>query len=210
MDGIPQILAMPLGSSVRPFSSPNWIFELKHDGFRGLAYVHKGQCQLLSRKGHRFTGFDPLCQAIAESMEQKTAILDGEIVCLDAQHRRSVFHDLLSHLSKPYFYAFDLLWLNGQDWRDKPLLERKERLVKLLRGQHGRVRYVDHLEEQGEELYRMACARDLEGIVAKLKTGRYVSERQSSTWVKINNRDYSQKEGRHQMITMVGERLPFL
>src|SRR5436190_277199 len=104
--------------------SRNKSFELKHDGFRGLAYVEDGQCQLLSRRGHTFRKFAELCVAIADSLRAKTAVIDGEIVCLDGTGR-SVFHNLMfgRATSDCFFYAFDLLFVDGKDLRKWPLIE---------------------------------------------------------------------------------------
>jgi len=70
-----------------PFDSPEWVFETKFDGFRGIAYVEGGECRLVSRKGHVYKRFESLRKAIAAELRAKSAILDGEIVCLDGQGR---------------------------------------------------------------------------------------------------------------------------
>jgi len=66
-----------------PFSHPDWIFEVKYDSFRALARVDSAGVRLISRNGNRFASFDPLCQAVAFFLSVKSAVLDGEIVCLD-------------------------------------------------------------------------------------------------------------------------------
>jgi len=109
-----------------------WIFELKQDGFRGVAYVFEDQCKLVSRKNNAYKSFAPLQAAIARE-RVKDAILDGDIVCLDSDGR-SLFKELLHRRGSPIFYAFDLLWLNGRDLRHLPLLERKRMLWDLIRG----------------------------------------------------------------------------
>jgi ATP-dependent DNA ligase len=96
--------------------------------------------------------------------------------------------------------AFDLLWLNGRDFRDRPLVDRKAALRTLIRN-GGRILYADHIDGQGTELYRAACRQDLEGIVAKHKWSGYVPDPTLSSWVKIKNPAYSQAAGRHEQFT---------
>ena len=85
---------------------------------------------MVSRKGHAYRRFNDLCDAVAADLEARNAILDGEIVCLDDQGR-SRFYDLMFRRRTPYFYVFDLLWLDGEDLRDLSLLERKARLSRM-------------------------------------------------------------------------------
>jgi len=91
------------------------------------------------------------------------------------------------------FYAFDLLWLDGSDLRDRPLLERKRLLRKLLPRYARSVLYVDHVAS-GMDLFRVICDRDMEGVVAKQASARYTPD--ATTWVKVKNRHYSQAAGR--------------
>src|SRR5262249_3696549 len=95
-----------------------------------------------------------------------------EIVALD-EYGRPQFNDLLFRRGSLYFYAFDLLSLNGEDLRALPLLERKARLRKLIRRGRSRRLYVDHLEREGCELFKRICELDLEGIVAKRAASKY-------------------------------------
>ena len=129
-------------------------------------------------------------------LKVEDAILDGEIVCLD-QAGRSMFNELLFRRGYPVFYVFDLLWLNGEDYRLKPLHVRKAALRRLI--QHARCEellFAQHVEESGVSLFQIACKQDTEGIVAKRKNGTYgVNER----WFKIKNRHYTQVVGRHEL-----------
>ena len=178
-----------------PFDDPEWVFELKHDGFRALAYVEAGTCHLVSRNRHRFTEFESLGHSIVESLGAGRAVLDGEIVCLD-QEGRSQFYELLARRSEPYFYAFDPLWLNDEDLRERPLLERKARLRSLVPDAPSRLLYVEHIETRGVALFERVREMDLEGIIAKRKKGLY---REGTTWFKIKNPGYSQAEGRGEL-----------
>jgi bifunctional non-homologous end joining protein LigD len=93
-------------------------------------------------------------------------ILDGEILCLDG-NGRSAFVDLMQRMHSPYFYAFDLLWSDHKDSQQRPLLERKQKLRRLIERRKGRLLYVDHLLEHGKALYEVCCQWGLKGIVAK-------------------------------------------
>jgi bifunctional non-homologous end joining protein LigD len=186
---------MPLGRISEPFDHPDWAFEIKYDGFRALAYVD-GNCSLVSRKAHTFR-FPPLSANIAAAVPCPV-VLDGEIVCLD-DGGRPQFYDLMFRRAEPYFCAFDVLWRDGKDLCGLPLLKRKRILRAIVPASGSRLLYVEHHENAGVELFRAACAADLEGLVAKSKDGLYNPE--ASTWVKIKNRDYSQAVGRHDLFT---------
>jgi bifunctional non-homologous end joining protein LigD len=126
----------PLGLRVRPkpFDNANWLFELKYDGFRALACVRYGKCQLVSRNGNAFASFGELCTVMASDLSHvSTAVLDGEIVCLD-ERGRPQFEDLLFRRGDAYFIAFDLMNRNGEDLRRFPLIERKQALRILFAG----------------------------------------------------------------------------
>jgi bifunctional non-homologous end joining protein LigD len=96
-----------------PFDSDDYIFELKIDGFRSLGYIENGQCDLVSRNGNAFRNFKNLAQSIGENLAVENAVIDGEIACID-DHGRSVFNDLLFRRHECVFFAFDLLFLNGE------------------------------------------------------------------------------------------------
>ncbi len=129
-----------------------------------------------------------MCSAIRDELKCE-AVLDGEIVCLDHDGCPQ-FYELLRRRGEPVLYVFDLLYLDGEDLRERPLIERK----RLLRSIVTCVLYADHIEQRGVELFRLACDRDLEGVVAKWKYGAY-----GQSWWKIRNPNYSQYEGRHEM-----------
>jgi len=94
------------------------------------------------------------------------------------------------------FYAFDLLWLDGADWRGRTFLERKSRLRRVVRGRTGFL-YAEHVPTTGKDLYQVICREDLEGIVAKHKLSPYVTSQPS--WFKVLNPNYTQKRGRREM-----------
>ena len=164
---------MPLSRKPAPFDHPEWVFELKYDGFRSLAVIQNGRCQLISRNGHPFNSFDTLRKALVAPSEGQT-VFDGEIVCLDKRGRPQ-FNDLLFHRGEPCFFAFDLLMSNGRDLRSERLTDRKHELRRLLSkapaSVSSRMVYVDHVEHHGTALFQRVCEMDLEGIVAKHSTG---------------------------------------
>jgi bifunctional non-homologous end joining protein LigD len=145
---LPQISPSPLTSVKEPIGHPNWIYELKHDGFRGILYVDRDEVWLVSRKGKKFHQFEPLLRQVLRCLKGQRAILDGEIVVLD-EKGRSTFFDLMAHRGEPRYYAFDLLWLNGIDLRSLPLLDRKRRLRRLVPPNDSHLLYVDHVEGDG-------------------------------------------------------------
>src|SRR3984885_10641616 len=171
---LPQFTPAPLVRIREPFDDPGYIYELKMDGFRALAEISDGQVRLMSRRGNTYKSFSGLCASIGAELHRE-AILDGEIVCLDAEGRPQ-FYELLrrrGRQSPAVFYAFDLLGMDGQDLRARPLIERKQLLRELVPRQTSALLYASHIDGQGCEFYRLTCERDLEGIVAKRKHGAY-------------------------------------
>src|SRR5580704_4916290 len=178
---------MPLSRKPAPFDHPEWVFELKLDGFRSLAIIQNGRAQLISRNGHPFKSFADLQTAVSSPFPGKT-VIDGEIVCLDKRGRPQ-FRDLLFHKGQPCFYAFDLLMSDGKNLRIEKLTDRKLELKRLLSNVSApRMRYADHMEQHGTALFQRVCQMDLEGIVAKHSFGPYMAEQ--TTWFKIKNRSY--------------------
>jgi len=155
--------------------------------------------ELISRNGNTFHGFAELAKWIAEHLRVESAILDGEIACVD-DCGRPVFRDLLFRRRQCVFIAFDLLYLNGKDLRMLPLIERKALLKKLLRRKRSRILYLDHVEDDGRLLFEKIVKMDLEGIVCKRKNSPYeVTEKPSRYWIKVKNSRYSQLEGREEL-----------
>jgi bifunctional non-homologous end joining protein LigD len=175
-----------------PFDDPEWLFEPKCDGFRGLVYNTSRGCEIRSRRDFRFDRFRDLCDRIYRVLGDREAILDGEIVAMDRQGR-PVFRDLLGGRGFPAFAAFDLLWLDGQDLRGLPLSERKRRLGGLLPSDTGPLYKVLTLEEHGRALHSAIAKLDLAGIVAKRKSDLYGPD---TVWYRIANPAYSHAVGR--------------
>ena len=116
------------------------------------------------------------------------------------QYGRSVFNDLLFRRRECVFFAFDLLFLDGDDLRNVPLVERKARLKKLLRRKRSRVLYVDHVEFRGQKFFQKVCELDLEGNRCEAE-GLVLSstEKPLRDWIKIKNPQYCQAEGRYEL-----------
>jgi bifunctional non-homologous end joining protein LigD len=178
-----------------PFDHPDFLFELKHDGFRALAHIWDGNCELISRKRNAYKSFQDLRDNLAK-LKVNNAVIDGELVCLDAEGR-SIFNELLFRRGSPTFYAFDLLYLNGRDLRQLPLIERKEKLRAVIE-KSGLPDVIcgKYVEGRGVDLFNEVVRRNLEGVVAKRKTGTYTTV---SGWLKIKNPNYTQSERRHEL-----------
>ena len=186
-----------------PFDREDWVFELKMDGWRSVAYIEDGACELVSRNANVYKSFARLASEVA-ALPVKNAILDAEVVCLDDQGR-SVFLDLMrKRKAEAILYCFDLLWLDGIDLRPLPLLDRKRKLKTLLKGQTSCM-FAVHVEAKGVDLFKLICEFDMEGIVAKHKAGPYTAT--PVTWFKILNPAYTQKRGRREMFDKFRERL---
>ena len=178
----------------RPFSDPNWLFEIKWDGVRALARIENGALTLRSRTGVDMDKRYPELASLPDVLAARQTILDGEIVALDTRghsdfellqermHVRAPSKNLLSRVPVVYF-VFDLLYCDGYDLRETPLLDRKQLLYRLLRTSE-QFRYSDHQLEHGKELFGLAEQNGLEGIVAKRADSPYVGDR-SPYWVKL-------------------------
>jgi bifunctional non-homologous end joining protein LigD len=193
---VPTFKPLTLGRAPAPFSHSDWLFEIKWDGFRSLVRIEQGKCRLISRKGNEFKSFRTLNESVFAELKVQSAVLDGEIVCLNDDGKPE-FRDLLFRRGEPRFVAFDLLWCDGQDLRYSPLTERKQKLRAILPAGSERIMYCDHVERDGASLFRLACENDLEGVVAKRKFDPYLPNQAS--WLKIRNTNYSQWAGREEL-----------
>src|SRR5436309_14175406 len=132
------------------------------------------------------------CRTQEQSLMEKFAPSD--------KSGRPQFKNLMFHRGNPpCFFAFDLLTCNGKDLRTERLLDRKQELRRLLARACAPLKYTEYIDGHGMALFQRVCELDLEGIVAKQKSAPYVTERDQSTWYKILNRGYSQKDGREEL-----------
>ncbi len=178
----------------KPFRDPEWIFELKWDGMRLLAFVRNGRMELKSRNARVVTSQFPELAVLPERIGAKQAILDGEAVVLDPsgrpdfglmQQRMNVAQPSPALLAAApvTLYLFDILYCDGYDLRNVPLLERKTFLRRMLAAVPP-VRFSDHVVGEGDELFRLAREHGLEGIIAKQSQSPYRSGR-GSNWLKV-------------------------
>jgi bifunctional non-homologous end joining protein LigD len=197
---MPATIHPMLAESVeKAFDGAEWLFEIKWDGYRAIAFIADGKVRLVSRNQNDLTPRYPELKDMARFLRVKTAILDGEVVALDEEgkasfslmQQRTGFRPggkrAVGNADVPVlYYAFDLLYVDGYDWRRVPLEERKRKLASLVVTGHV-VRYSDHYEERGKALFEMAQKKGLEGIVAKRRDSFY-EERRSREWLKIKIR----------------------
>jgi bifunctional non-homologous end joining protein LigD len=185
-DPLPHPKALMLATLVdEPFDDPDWLFEIKWDGYRALCTVDDGKLSLVSRNGLDMLARFPDLAALSTAFASVPVMVDGEIVSLDARGRSS-FQRLQESQKKPAgltYAAFDLLYADGTDLRLKPLEERKALLERLIHDD-GVVLYSKHVVEQGKALFENARKRGLEGIIGKKRSSTY-QERRSRDWVKI-------------------------
>ncbi|MDB5724948.1 MAG: ligase, partial [Novosphingobium sp.] len=159
---------------------------MKYDGYRTLIAVGGGEARAYTRSGldwsDRFAGI----VAEAAKLDVSSALIDGEAVVLDSDGRSS-FQALQGALKGAPgtidYFAFDLLEIDGEDLTGLPLTDRKERLARILPKASRRIRYSEHIVGNGEKLLNQFCAANLEGVISKLATAKYVGSR-SGSWLK--------------------------
>lgn len=170
----------------KPFSSEQWLFEPKWDGWRATCFLEEGEARFVSRKRNSLNERFPQLKHVAEAIKATTAVLDGEIVALDETGlpRFDALRSRRSHTSI-VFYAFDLLYLDGFDLTNCPLIKRKELLRRILpKDNIGRVRFTDHISGDGEGLFAKLEALQVEGMVMKRKDSVYSFSR-CRDWLKV-------------------------
>jgi bifunctional non-homologous end joining protein LigD len=203
------------------FDDPDWLFEVKWDGYRVEAVVRDGRVRLWTRNRVDAATYFPDLAGPADWIAAREAVVDGEVVALDADGRpdfsllqdrtglrgleaatgrRSQDGPRLSadeRAAIPLAYmVFDLLHLDGSSLLDVPLEDRKRLLRRVIRP-HPMVRYASHVVGEGESFVRAAAGRGLEGVVAKLRESRYEPGKRSRDWLKIKLR-------REQELVVVG------
>jgi bifunctional non-homologous end joining protein LigD len=176
---------LPTPSQKAPSGSA-WVHEIKHDGYRLIARKDGRRVRLYTRRGYNWSGKYPWIVESLLSLRVQSIIIDGEAVWAGTDGR-SDFDRLHSgaHDAGVFLYAFDLLKLNGEDYRQHPLEKRKAKLEKLLAHTDG-MRFSEHIDGDGETIFVHACKLGLEGIVSKRRDFGYRSGRCKS-WVKIKN-----------------------
>jgi bifunctional non-homologous end joining protein LigD len=175
----------------KPFSDPDWLFEIKWDGFRVQAVVAERKVRLWTRNLKDGATYFPRLLTPPTWIEAGQAIVDGEVVALDDAGRPDfgLLQERLGDASAPnlVYQPFDLLYLDGRSLLDVPLEDRKRLLQSVLRP-HPRVRFAAHVVGEGQAFYEAAKANGLEGVIAKLRRSRYEPGRRTSAWLKLKVR----------------------
>jgi bifunctional non-homologous end joining protein LigD len=170
-------------------TGPLWIHEIKHDGFRIVARRVNGVVRLQTKQGYDYAERYPLIVEAISRLKVTSIVIDGEAMCFTG-----IMHDFdklwnRTHDHEAKLCAFDLLELDGEDYRPKPLTDRKKMLFKLLRRAWRGIEYVEHLEGDGAVIFEHACKLGLEGIVCKRIDLPYRSG-PSKTWIKVKNKKH--------------------
>jgi len=163
-----------------------WVHEIKHDGYRLLARKVEGRVRRYTKQGYDWSRKYPLIAEALYRLRATSFVLDGEAMCFT-----NGMHDFDKLWSNCFdetvrLCAFDLLEVNGEDYRMKPLAERKRRLARLLARPRDGIEYVEHLEGDGRRIFEHACKLGLEGIVSKRIDLSY-RPGPSKSWLKIKN-----------------------
>jgi bifunctional non-homologous end joining protein LigD len=177
-------------------TGPEWLHELKHDGMRVIVRKAGERVSIWSRNGRPWTTELAAIGAAVRELDHENIVLDGEAVahCNEGYEGLPDFHRLLGD-GKPSacLYAFDLLFLEGEDLRPLPLQERKEKLASALKGAPEGLRLSEHMDgPDGGAMYAHACRMGLEGVVSKRRDRAYRSGR-CAHWLKILNPSYHRK-----------------
>jgi bifunctional non-homologous end joining protein LigD len=163
-----------------------WVHEVKYDGYRIGCAIEDGEVTLWSRRGKDWTGQFPEVTAASRKLKGRAALLDGEVAAVLPDGRTS-FQALQNAFAtgrrELVYFAFDLLHLDGEDLLDRPLLERKAALARIVGEGVGVIRYAPHFAGNGRDVHREACRLGLEGIVSKRADLPYRAGR-NATWVK--------------------------
>ena len=171
----------------QPPQGSDWIHEVKHDGYRTLLVIERGKAVAYTRNGFDWSDRYPGIVSAAGKLRYRSAILDGEVVVQD-ENGVSDFESLRSAIRwqphKLILYAFDILHLDGHDLRDRPLIERRDKLKKLVgRDRSSPLQFSDEFTGDASAFFRACAEHGLEGVVSKLAKSRYRSGR-SKTWLK--------------------------
>jgi bifunctional non-homologous end joining protein LigD len=170
----------------------DWRYEVKFDGYRALAYLHGGDCRLVSRNGNDLTArFAQVAKEVVSATKTPNAVLDGEVARVDARGRTS-FSELQQGGGALVYYVFDLLEVDGEPLVDAPFHERKQRLRALLDERNTTVKFSEDFDD-GDALFEAAKERGLEGVVAKRADSVYRQGKRTRDWLKIkteNNEEF--------------------
>ncbi len=167
----------------------DWLYELKYDGYRIVAYLEGSTVRLITRNGHDYTSkFSDIAYSLIDWADGRSMVLDGEMVITDEQGKtdfQALQNYLKNHKGKSLTYIiFDLLALDGEDLRGRRLTERKEMLEALLKDPPKNLYYSRHVRGNGKASYQAACEKNMEGIVGKRADSVYGGTR-NGDWIKL-------------------------
>ena len=169
------------------FNDPNWIYEIKWDGYRILAHITDGRVTLFSRNGNDYSEAYPLLKNELSEVVQDV-ILDGEVVVVNQEgvpnFQALQHYDSRTTPGELRYYVFDMLFLNGHEMTDLPLLDRKSLIPEVIEG-FDHVLFCDHVEDMGKTFYERAIDAGLEGVIAKKKNSTYAPGYRTEDWLKI-------------------------
>ena len=174
-------------SADAPPCGPDWVHEIKHDGYRMMARRDPVGIRLLTRNGHDWAPRYPLIVEAVNHLKVRSCLIDGEAVCCN-EGGLAVFAKLRRQREgeRVFLYAFDLLELNGKDLRREPFEVRKATLASVLRKGMSGLRINEHLDYSGDIVFRHACKTGLEGILSK-RLGSYYRSGRTKDWLKFKN-----------------------
>lgn len=166
----------------------NWVFELKYDGYRILAYLESAKVKLVSRNGNDYTKqFQDVTDSLINWANGRAMVLDGEMAVIDKDGKTD-FQALQNYIKNPEgnlsYIIFDLLALDGKDLRERPLSERKEKLKQIMEGAPDNLHFSKHSEGNGKESLKVVCEKNFEGLIAKRADSVYSGTR-NGDWIKL-------------------------
>jgi len=173
----------------KPPATGDWIYELKFDGIRLIGVKRQEKVSLLSRNQNELSERFPEIVEAIETLPARECVIDGEVVALDDEGRSSFqllqAREMEGRKSPVYFYAFDLLQLDGKSLLSLPLEARKDVLEKLCAGAGAAIRYSGAIGGDAKQLLEEVKRRGLEGIIGKQPSSVYESGRRSGAWIKL-------------------------
>ncbi len=167
----------------------DWLYEMKYDGYRIVAFIEGSSVRLQSRNGNDYTKrFQSIAVALIDWGKERSMVLDGEMVVVD-ESGKTDFQALQSYMKNPAaqsltYIIFDLLALDGKDLRGDRLIERKEKLEALMKDTSKNLVYSRHVRDNGQESFEAACSLGMEGIVGKRADSVYSGTR-NGDWIKL-------------------------
>lgn len=172
----------------KPPNGQEWLHEIKFDGYRLVAFKKNGKTQLFTRNYNNWTNKFPNLVLAIDNLPIKTVVLDGEVTVLDKDQHAN-FQLLQNSIKQEneadfVYFLFDVIYFDNYDLTSLPLIERKQILKSLLPADDLTLRYSDHVQGQGQDVFAKSCEMGLEGIVSKLANSPYLQKR-SKDWLKI-------------------------